>query len=139
VAAALQLCLDSARDRKQKLDLRVGDARGVDKFVKAWADASVRSKFVTCKVYEAKWHDPCVPGRCDKFPPWNKQELGAHRRPDPKGSICPVQGFVRNELMCDDAPIPEYLLAFIHQRSKGATQCYDYAREKGIEHQLFRS
>jgi len=131
VGQALDACMNTARQRKEFLFIRVGDARGVDKFVKSWSDADVRSKYVDCTVFEAKWHDPCIPGRC-------KGKPGAHRRPDPRGDICPLQGYVRNEKMVDDLPRPDYLLAFIHNESRGTTQCYEYAESKGIDTTPFR-
>lgn len=127
---ALATCMNAAWERGETLQIRVGDARGGDRRIYAWADTGNRRKWAVDKPqrYEAKWRAPCIEGRCKP----------GHRREDSRGSVCPLQGYVRNELMCDERPMPTLCLAFIYQKSRGATHCADYAASVGIEVQPFR-
>jgi hypothetical protein len=53
-------------------------------------------------------------------------------RPDRGGDYCSNAGFQRNHDMVDKQPYPEIVFAFIRADSHGATDCADYAEERGL-------
>lgn len=106
----------------------VGDARGGDKVASYWCWAAHKKGWAVTppEIYPAHWHEPCVEGRCR---PGHRRDS---RNVGPKGetTICPGQGYYRNERMA--AADIDLCVAFIHNRSRGASQCADVARSLGI-------
>lgn len=50
----------------------------------------------------------------------------------PAGEYCKLGGHNRNAAMVDKDPTPEVVFAFIHNASRGATQCASYAEGQGV-------
>jgi hypothetical protein len=57
---------------------------------------------------------------------------GSCRRTRNGRDYCSNAGFQRNHDMVDKQPFPDMCLAFIREGSKGATDCADYAEERGL-------
>jgi hypothetical protein len=57
---------------------------------------------------------------------------GKCRIPVAGGEYCSNAGYQRNHDMVDKQPYPEVCFAFIHNNSNGATDCADYAEERGV-------
>lgn len=130
---ALALCAKNADDMDGTVEFRIGDARGGDTYAYMWAIQANRKGMAVAhpRRFVAAWSDDCRPDRC---PP-------DHRTParNGRGTICPFQGFFRNELMCDTQPKPDLLLAFVHKGSGGATQCIRAAKARHIDLLRFNS
>lgn len=127
---ALEVCLVKAKRRGGLLLVRVGDARGADRYVMDWAMTRFRasqrglpSGVARPERYEARWHDDCVPGRCRP----------GHRREGERGDVCPLQGYVRNEEMVRAEPVADLFLAFIRGESRGSTHCLSEALAFGLD------
>ena len=126
-----------AASRGEKLTVVHGGARGGDHMAHAWAyDAARRGLPVNRpEVHSADWSGAC-----------REQCRPGHRRKDRPGpnsnrtpgnwSVCPMAGFYRNEHMVSLGA--DVCLAFIHNGSRGATQCVEVAKKAGIEVVTFR-
>lgn len=57
---------------------------------------------------------------------------GSCRVQVPGGEYCGKAGHNRNAAMIDKVPVPEVVFAFIHNASRGATQCASYAEERDV-------
>lgn len=131
IFTALEFCVAAAFERGGKLTVRVGDARGGDRVIHDWTERMHGRGWAVEKPikYVADWRGPCSAGRCGR----------THRRSDNSGgTICPLAGYRRNELMIADEPAPDLLLAFIHHESRGATHCLGVAKAAGVDVQEFR-
>ena len=121
----------TAQGLSRRLMVVVGDARGGDRVIYMWAyQTSLRRGGLHMpERHPAHWRDDCVPGRCP---------VRGHRRMGKNGvTICPAQGMYRNERMV--ASGADLCLAFIHNRSAGASHTAGLAEGAGIEVVRFTS
>lgn len=131
VRAKLDDVLTTCRELNDRLTIVHGGCpSGPDAHAHAWtAWHHTRDALVTApEVHLAPWTAPCRP---DCWP--------NHRRQDREGrgwSTCPTAGFHRNSMMV--ALGADLCLAFINDRSAGASHCADAAQKAGIETLRFR-
>lgn len=108
-----------------------GGARGGDRMAHRWAMRRRKEgrPVLEPEVWPARWHDPC---RRNCKPGHRRQDQAAYNRPGPREAwtICPMQGFYRNEYMVSLGA--DECVAFIYNHSRGARQCEAAARAAGI-------
>lgn len=123
--------------RGRMMSIMEGDAPGGDRMAGRWAIAAATLGWPIKRPERrpAEWHAPCRP-ECRP----------GHRRPTndregkPDGDVCPRAGFYRNEEMVKEIAErskPVIVLAFIHNKSNGATNCLDAAIKAGLPWVLF--
>ncbi|MEU4066695.1 hypothetical protein AB0F25_30655 [Streptomyces wedmorensis] len=101
-----------------RLYVAQGGARGADKAMNAWclrAHARFGPSRIAKKTFPAQWN-----------------------RSGGRGAFDRTAGYNRNRLMVDTVK-PDLVLAFIHAKSGGSTQCAQYAIDEGYEVIIFRS
>ncbi len=101
---------------------------GVDQFAHAWAvrhrdDPHPLFAAVDVETFPADWQGPCRP-EC-------------RHKPRGEGARCPAAGMYRNGAMV--ASRPDFALAFILDRSRGASACLNLIEEAGINHLALRA
>lgn len=108
-----------------------GGAAGGDRMAHRWARQRMAEgqPVLEPEVHPARWHDPC---RSDCMPGHRRQDKPAPARPGPPTdwTICPMQGFYRNDYMVSLGA--DVCLAFVFNGSRGARQCALSARKAGI-------
>lgn len=114
---------ESSGDR---LTIVHGGARGGDQMADAWVRMKIKGgyRIDQPEIHRARWHAPCD---------FHRGCVPGHRRRDrfSAETVCPLQGFYRNEYMVSLGPYDE-CLAFIYQGSRGASQCARAANAAGI-------
>jgi len=130
VARKLAIAIsDLAKQGYTEIIVIHGDAEGVDTHAK---------EFVNKTEDTFKAHGIIVKQR--PFPVKNKDwyiHTAACKHQKYSNGYCPEAALRRNKEMVDEGP--SKMLAFIHNKSKGTTQCAQYAESKGIKPDYFRS
>jgi hypothetical protein len=129
---SLDRYVDVAESKRDRLTVVHGGARGGDHMAHAWTWNAVRAgrPVNPPEVHRADWSGPCrdtcPPGhrRRDTPSPHSKRAAG-------NWTVCPMAGFYRNEYMVSLGA--DVCLAFIHNGSRGATQCSLAAKDAGVE------
>lgn len=124
-------CHDTALGAGDVLTVVHGACKsGADAYAASWAawhEKNLPDMRVRNEAHPARWEAPC-----------REQCQPKHRRVDPRGwTVCPAAGFYRNEDMVHLGA--DLVLAFIADKSKGATHCAEYADNAGLPVVYFRA